>query len=130
MASKDHCAAEFRIEDITLLGLLKVLFQKVCRNGCYLRVAITGLPRALKSLFIYICGQKLNSLQVLLDTKGFSKDYSQGINFLPKGAASAPDSNLFVRLLTINNLRNDLVSQIVPSVAISKEGSDVDRDRV
>jgi len=88
------------------------------------------MPGLHQGFFVGIGGIDFHPLPEALMAQRLAKHHGQGVGFLARGAASAPDPNGFVRLLAGEKPRDEFVCEDLPGSCITQKTCDIDENGI
>src|ERR1700730_740901 len=130
MSPEDDRAAELATEKVVVAFWLEVLFPQTLGDLFQVLLFRPPLSRMGQRVFVDICRVDLGALPVLRCAECLGEEHGHAVCFLAGSDPSAPHPDRLVRCFALDDLRKNLVSQVLPGGGIPKVAGDIDQDGV
>src|SRR5262249_12512599 len=127
---EDDRTAELLVKDVLRAILLEVSPSQLGRDVLDVLGGVATEPRLIQCVLVHVRGVDLHSRPKALDAELLGQQDRERVGLLAGRGAGAPHADQTIGRRALDDLRDDLLAEVLPGGEIAVEARDVDQDRV
>jgi hypothetical protein len=130
VAAEDDRAADVAAHRQPAVAVFEVLGAEILRDRFGRFCVVARVPSFAKRVVVEVSGIDLDPLRVGLGAECLGEEHGDRVRLFSRRAAGRPRADPLAAGLLFDDLRDDLLGEVLPGIRVTEEPCDVDQNRV